>query len=1595
MKKNAARRLVAAGMAAALVSQGTVLPAAAQNDSVDMPDPVFALDFDDLSQSPGDAVSGAIAAATGETVTVNGNVTAAEGYGADGKAVFLDNTAGNTGWLSTPNTDKLNPEDITVSVWLKRTEETSSKEGRILWNKETTATNGNCWMADGWFVGWTPGEAMAFVTDGQNMAKQNGGSDEILPLNEWINIVSTFDSATGEMVIYLNGSVYAESTVSGASITKNNNAAEMLIGKSGYGNEGLGCVVDDIRIYSQALTQEQVGQLAGLNDQGYADADAGDLNIASRVTGDFTLPVTGNRGSAISWESDNAAIQIGENGAAAVTRGSEDTTVKLTATVTYGTATATQTFDVTVVKENQPVEGLQKLSYDEIIDVGGTVGTRLKDAVDNYAMDYLYGQMMDSYLREYENHSHSGWSWLEGEQPGKWLESMANAKWMDEDGSIEAAITDVVDRLAATQTTEDRSAAGYNQFAGYLGNATESIRNSKPVKGMDPYEMYSTLNGLIRVYENYKEDNTELADKSLDCAVKLADYLVATIGDEDTYVPYQDGTLSTMHKTEFWPLAITNGTTIAGHDVHQGWEGTLLIDPMMNLSEVVKDVSGQEDKSQVYSDWVDWAIANIDKWASSYGGYGDTPYEDLDKVASGEMGIDEIQHYVHAHTFQMNFLGFLKKYQETGDSSYLDKVVGAWEDISSRQKYITGTVSVGEHYEAGHNLPNTGNVGETCATNSWTLLNNNLFELTGDAAYQQTVEDVIFNHMFATSTIDGDGYSYHRPLNGTTDRFFTGPDCCSSSGMRMQSYVPYYIYSKSDSEVYVNQFIESEVNITLENGNTIHLKQTTDYPETDEIVLEVTDVSADTVLNIRIPDWVKEPSIKINGNAVEGISADSYAAVTVSKGDIVEITYPSELTWVKGDNSNDGLWAMKKGPMVYALAAAFMTEEESQAAYGADIASATATSVITPEDGQAVQTEGEVDFGDERIFGKGYRVLMTTAKGEQEVTVVPYANIGQWYRIGEARPSDYNSADRYPYAIWLSAILSDYPVAPEEQSTPVVHYDFDTVEGTTLKDISGNGHDAVLEGGVTISDDGVLDDGTLGKSAQFNGTDGYVQMPDDVIYGLHNMTISTWVKPDTLGSWARIFDFGSESDPPYPNFFLTVDSGNDNLRLAFEAGSSSADKSLLDAGAVLQTGQWQHLAVVIDGTKATLYLNGEEIAQASDYQFVPMLITNMTSNMLGRSNYTADSYFDGSMDDFRIYNRALSAAEITMLSNGEEPVREIQTVSDPEDVETTAGVAPVLPEKANVTYADGTNGTEPIVWEDIPEENYAQAGTFTVKGTVGTFEVEITVTVKAEEEPEEPELTGIQVTEEPENKVYQIGDELDLTGLKVEAFYSDGMTQDVTSDAEISGFDSETAGEKTVTVSYGGKETYFTVTVEEKSDPSEPEEPELTELQVTAPEKTVYEIGDELDLTGLKVTAIYSDGTTQDVTSDVEISGFDSETAGEKIITVSYGELDTSFTVTVEEKEDPTDPSDPSDPTDPSDPADPSDPGDPTDPTGPEDPSLPSDGGQGDGAGTVNPEEQTAVQTGDSLSLTPYLAALILAGTVSGIILIRKKRSEN
>ena len=78
----------------------------------------------------------------------------------------------------------------------------------------------------------------------------------------------------------------------------------------------------------------------------------------------------------------------------------------------------------------------------------------------------------------------------------------------------------------------------------------------------------------------------------------------------------------------------------------------------------------------------------------------------------------------------------------------------------------------------------------------------------------------------------------------------------------------------------------------------------------------------------------------------------------------------------------------------------------------------------------------------------------------------------------------------------------------------------------------------------------------------------------------------------------------------------------------------------------------------------------------------------------------------------------------------------------------------------------------------------------------------------------------------------------------------------------------------------------------------------ITKIEVTKdPTKTTYEIGEELDLTGMELKVTYSDGTTKAVDSGFTTTGFNSISAGPKTVTVNYGNVSTSFTVIVMEEE--------------------------------------------------------------------------------------------
>ena len=149
-------------------------------------------------------------------------------------------------------------------------------------------------------------------------------------------------------------------------------------------------------------------------------------------------------------------------------------------------------------------------------------------------------------------------------------------------------------------------------------------------------------------------------------------------------------------------------------------------------------------------------------------------------------------------------------------------------------------------------------------------------------------------------------------------------------------------------------------------------------------------------------------------------------------------------------------------------------------------------------------------------------------------------------------------------------------------------------------------------------------------------------------------------------------------------------------------------------------------------------------------------------------------------------------------------------------------------------------------------------------------------------------VESIEVAQLPAVTEYYVGDAFDPSGLVVEAVDNKGGRHTLTEDDYVlSGYELDQAGSVTITVTYDGKETKFDVNVKEKQEP----EPEITlkSLEITKTGKTEYKTGEEFSAEGMEVTVYYTDGSSKVIT-EYDVSGFDSETAGSKTVTISYTE---------------------------------------------------------------------------------------------------------
>jgi uncharacterized protein len=330
-------------------------------------------------------------------------------------------------------------------------------------------------------------------------------------------------------------------------------------------------------------------------------------------------------------------------------------------------------------------------------------------------------------------------------------------------------------------------------------------------------------------------------------------------------------------------------------------------------------------------------------------------------------------------------------------------------------------VSFDEYYRAGYALPIDGREVETCALMYWIELSQYLLELTGDSIYADVIERLLFNHLFAAQTVDGDSFRYHTPLNGTKPaKYFHGPDCCTTSGPRISAKIPQLIYSKGNNAIYINQFLESSGKIQLDSGSVIKLSQITDYPSKEDIVIQVNPQKIERFsINLRLPAWCNQPVLKVNDEVIPKVKSGQFEVLDRiwSKGDQITLTLPMEPRWLKRLHvDDDNRWALIRGPLVYAVDTVLWDRSNIEALEGVpDDLSKTMKWSINESDMFGGLNEASVPDG---ALGPVYHVNVRLADDKKiEIKAWLFANIGQWYSNANNKPN--RDEKRFVYAVWL------------------------------------------------------------------------------------------------------------------------------------------------------------------------------------------------------------------------------------------------------------------------------------------------------------------------------------------------------------------------------------------------------------------------------------------------------------------------------------------------------------------------------------------------------------------------------------------------
>lgn len=217
-------------------------------------------------------------------------------------------------------------------------------------------------------------------------------------------------------------------------------------------------------------------------------------------------------------------------------------------------------------------------------------------------------------------------------------------------------------------------------------------------------------------------------------------------------------------------------------------------------------------------------------------------------------------------------------------------------------------------------------------------------------------------------------------------------------------------------------------------------------------------------------------------------------------------------------------------------------------------------------------------------------------------------------------------------------LMIPFVIAEDFTDGLVFYHSYDEGDGDTAKDLSGNGHDGVIDKPNWV-------DGKFSKALQFEGAGSgtFVTIENTDSLNVDTCTFMAWVYSESWEGTRQIVGKSVHGGcSGRGQYGLFSEGGSFKLRFETETGRADISTSLPAVN------QWLHVAFTNDGTTGTIYIDGKEESTGN----VPgKLKSNVDPLRISQDCDRPNNVFDGIIDEVRLWNRALNEIEINSYMN--------------------------------------------------------------------------------------------------------------------------------------------------------------------------------------------------------------------------------------------------------------------------------------------------------------------------------------------------------